>query len=139
MARILLIDDEDSFRSMLTIALTDAGHAVTEARNGKEGLELFEQLKPDLIVTDLFMPETEGLEVLQQLWKREPPVKIIVMSGGWDNRAGYLQAAGFLGAGRVLAKPFANRVLLAAIDEVLADKGPPAPAGKEPPPPRLGR
>ena len=139
MARILLIDDEDPFRAMLTIALTDAGHLVTEARNGKEGLALFEQLKPDLIITDLFMPETEGLEVLQQLWKREPPVKIIVMSGGWDNRAGYLRAAGFLGAGKVLAKPFANRVLLAAIDELLADQGAAAPADKEPPPPHLGR
>jgi CheY-like chemotaxis protein len=120
MARILLIDDDDAVRAMLSFALGYYGHTVTEARNGKEGLELFARTEIDLVVTDIVMPEMEGLAVLMELRKKQPPVKIIAMSGGARDGAGdYLHVAKLMGAGRVLAKPFPTEVLLEAIKELL--------------------
>ena len=121
MPRILLIDDDDAFRTMLRLTLTHFGHAVTEARNGKEGLKIYAAAGTDLVITDIVMPEKEGLEVLMALWQRQPPVKVIAMSGGGRvSAATYLQSATLLGAARVLEKPFSNDDLLTAIDEVLA-------------------
>jgi CheY-like chemotaxis protein len=121
MPRILLIDDDDAFRTVLRLTLTHFGHQVIEARNGKEGLQMYTSADPDLIITDIVMPEKEGLEVLMALWHRQPPVKIIAMSGGGRvSAAVYLQSATLLGAARVLQKPFSNDDLLAAINEVLA-------------------
>src|SRR5471030_3027511 len=82
MARILLIDDDDSVRTMLRQTLTHFGHTVIEARNGKEGLALFPHAAADLVITDIVMPEQEGLGVLLEWRSKEPPVKIIAMSGG---------------------------------------------------------
>jgi DNA-binding response OmpR family regulator len=145
MARILLIDDDDSVRTMLHLTLAHFGHTVIEARNGKEGLELFEHANADLLITDIVMPEKEGLEVLMELRKRHPPVKIIAISGG-----DYLHMAKLMGAAKVLAKPFSTDVLIAAIDELLpgdvygaggvmpaaAASSPPAPPPRSP---RTGR
>ena len=95
MARILLIDDDDSVRTMLRLTLVHFGHTVIEARDGKEGLELFQNTDVDLLITDIVMPEKEGLEVLMELRKRKhPPVKIIAISGG-----DYLHMAKLMGRG----------------------------------------
>ena len=123
MARILLIDDDDSVRTMLCLTLTHFGHTVIEARNGKEGLELFQHANADLLITDIVMPEKEGLEVLMELRKKDPPVKIIAISGG-----DYLHMAKLMGAAKVLAKPFSTNVLIAAIDELLPGGGALAPS-----------
>ena len=114
MARILLIEDDDSVRTMLSLTLVHFGHTVIEARNGKEGLELFPHADADLLITDIVMPEKEGLEVLMELRKKDPPVKIIAISGG-----DYLHMAKLMGAAKVLAKPFSTNLLIAAIDELL--------------------
>ena len=120
MARILLIDDDDSLRTMLRLTLIHFGHTVIEARNGKEGLDAFPQAKADLVITDIVMPEKEGNEVLIELRKKDPQVKIIAMSGGGRGKASdYLSVATQLGAARALAKPFSNEALMAAINEVL--------------------
>jgi DNA-binding response OmpR family regulator len=121
MARILLIDDDDSVRTMLRLTLDHFGHTVIEARNGKEGLELFQHANADLVITDIVMPEKEGLEVLMELRKKHPPVKIIAISGG-----DYLHMAKLMGAAKVLAKPFSTNILIAAIDELLPGGGAPA-------------
>ena len=120
MARILLIDDDDSLRTMLRLTLSHFGHTVIEARNGKEGLELFARANADLVMTDIVMPEVEGLEVLMELRKKEPPVKIIAMSGGGRVSAtDYLRIARQMGAAQVLAKPFSNEAMMAAINELV--------------------
>jgi CheY-like chemotaxis protein len=121
MARILLIDDDDSVRTVLSLALTEHGHTVIEAHDGKEGLELYKHAKADLVITDIVMPEKEGLEVLMKLMKKHPPAKIIAISGGGGKHhpAHYLHAARLLGAAKVLAKPFSYELLLAAVNEVL--------------------
>ncbi len=122
MARILLIDDDDLLRSALRLTLIHFGHTVIEARDGKQGLALYEQAGADLLITDIVMPEKEGLEVLMTLRKRQPPVKIIAMSGGGRVSASdYLRIAKHLGAAKVLTKPFSNDAMIAAIDEVLAE------------------
>ena len=127
MARILLIDDDNEVRTMLRLTLAHFGHTVIEARNGREGLELFKTVNADLVITDIVMPEKEGLEVLIKLRaKQVPPVKIIAISGGGRQKAAdYLRLAKLMGAARVLAKPFSNEVLLAVIDELLPNGGAP--------------
>lgn len=121
MARILLIDDDNSFRTMLGLTLAHFGHVVIEARDGKEGLELFPAARADLVITDIVMPEKEGLEVLMELRKQQPPVKIIAISGGARNRStGYLQIAEALGASKILEKPFSNGELMNAVNELLS-------------------
>jgi len=125
MARILLIDDDDSVRTVLRLTLIHFGHTVIEARDGREGLALFAHADADLVITDIVMPEVEGLEVLMTLRERKPPVKIIAMSGGGRvSAADYLHAAKLMGAASVLSKPFSNQALMAAIDDVLADRAP---------------
>jgi DNA-binding response OmpR family regulator len=118
---------------MLRLTLTHFGHTVIEARNGKEGLELFRSAGADLLITDIVMPEKEGLEVLMELRRSHSRVKIIAISGGGrQNAEDYLHMAKRMGAAKVLAKPFSNEALLAAINELLADGGtsPPPPAAK---------
>jgi DNA-binding response OmpR family regulator len=121
MARILLIEDNDALRTMLAEVLALAGHTVVEAGNGRNGLDLFRQAGADLVITDLVMPEIEGLEVVRQLRNAHAPVNVIAISGGGRAPAAvYLEAARLLGAARVLHKPFTTAVLLAAIDELLS-------------------
>jgi DNA-binding response OmpR family regulator len=120
MARILLIDDDDLVRRALSQTMAREGHTVIEATNGKEGLELFRSARADLVITDIVMPGKEGTEVLIELRKKNPPVKVIAISGGGrQSPADYLKVARHLGAAKVLAKPFSGDELLSAISELL--------------------
>jgi YesN/AraC family two-component response regulator len=124
MARILLIDDDDATRSVLRLILNQFGHFVIEARNGKEGMELFMHANADLVITDIVMPEKEGFEVLKEMRKIFPAVKIIAISGGGRvNPTDNLRMAKFLGAAKVLAKPISTEDLMGAINEVLLSIG----------------
>ena len=126
MARILLIEDDESVRTMLQMILVHFGHTVMEAGNGNEGLEQFRRAGADLVITDIVMPEKEGIEVLLELRKEQPPVKIIAISGGGRQSAtDYLHLATLLGASTVLAKPFSSAELVAAITELLPQGGAP--------------
>jgi CheY-like chemotaxis protein len=120
-AQILIIDDESDIRGLYRRILEQAGHQVEEAPNGNEGLRLCRQLKPDLIVTDIIMPEKEGLETIMELRRDFPLVKVIAISGGGQTMAGStcLHLAKRLGAAKTLAKPFSKQELLAAVREVL--------------------
>ena len=113
-----MIEDDNDLRTMLRATLVAAGHTVIEARDGQEGLNLFRQAGADLVVTDIVMPEKEGLAVLLELRKAQPPVKVIAMSGE-GNASDYLDMARLMGAAKVLPKPFRPSALLAAIDELL--------------------
>jgi CheY-like chemotaxis protein len=121
MARILIIDDDEIIRRMLSLMLTKAGYEVLAAGDGKEGMELFQQNDVDLVITDLIMPEKEGIEMIMELKTDFPDVKIIAMSGGAQmGPEGYLQLADALGAQRTLKKPISRDDLLGAIEEILA-------------------
>ncbi len=120
MAQILIIDDDDIIRRMLRLMLTKAGYTVLDAANGKEGLELFRNNDVDLVLTDLIMPEKEGIEMIVELRSDFPDVKIIAMSGGAQmGPEGYLQMADALGAQQTLKKPIARQDLLNAIEQLL--------------------
>ncbi len=119
MSRVLLIEDDCLVLTTLSEFLADAGHSVTEARDGKEGLRLFRMVDPEVIITDLVMPETEGMEVSLKLKEYRSTARIIVISGGLrGNTADFLEIAKSLGASKVLAKPFTYESLLAAVNEL---------------------
>lgn len=121
MPKILLIDDDETVREVLSLALERVGHTVASACDGREGLRYLEQNTVDLVVTDIVMPETEGMELIQRVRSACPNLKIIVMSGGSRLRdTSYLQTATLLGADYALTKPFGGALLLAAVETVLA-------------------
>lgn len=123
MASILVIDDEEPMRTLLGLLLTRAGHEVMTASNGREGIQQYRAKPVDLIITDLIMPEKEGVETIIELIRDYPACKIIAISGGGRMKSqDYLPVAGCLGARATLAKPFSNEELLKAVQAVLASK-----------------
>lgn len=121
MARILIIDDEDELRSMLRQMLEQAGHEVAEAVNGAEGIALYERDAHDLIITDIIMPEKEGVETIIALRRTAPELPIIAISGGGRlDATDFLTMAKKLGARHTLTKPFRRDQLLEAVGECLA-------------------
>jgi DNA-binding response OmpR family regulator len=124
MARILLIDDDDLLREMLAAELVRAGHTVIQAKNGRLGLEVFRTAPLDLIVTDMIMPDREGLETIVAVRGHQSAPPIIAISGSGRHAKHYLELAMKFGAKQVLAKPFAAEKLLRAIDDLLANDQP---------------
>jgi DNA-binding response OmpR family regulator len=121
MSSILLIEDDDLFREALADALTERGYAVTQAADGEIGVKLFRAAPTDLVLTDIVMPNKDGVTVVAELRREFPGVGIIAMSGGLAlDPALYLKIAGGIGANRTLKKPFTLPTLLQAIGEVLA-------------------
>jgi DNA-binding response OmpR family regulator len=112
--RVLVIDDNNELRDVVRLALEAGGHQVLTATHGREGVAYLNGHHVDVVVTDLFMPEMDGIEVIAALRRRFPGVKILAMSGrpGVD----YLTVAKELGAARILRKPFGMDELLSAIE-----------------------
>ena len=120
MPKIVVIDDDDLFRNYLVAALTEQGYEIIAAADGLEGLQLIESEAPDLVLTDIVMPEVEGVEVILKVKSINPNIPIIAMSGGnLGDSSSYLGMAGKLGAHEVLAKPFDRSVLLGHIEKLL--------------------
>jgi two-component system, response regulator, stage 0 sporulation protein F len=119
MATILVIDDEESIRTLLKEVLERANHQVLEARDGKEGLTLYKQNKVDLVLMDILMPGTDGLEATLELTREYVDAKVIAMTGAQGDR-NFLDVAKLFGAQRVFEKPFDLDTLLQAINEELA-------------------
>ena len=119
--RILVIDDDPLVLEVLSEMLTAAGYEVVGASNGKEGVSLYRAAPFDLVLTDIIMPEKDGLEVVMELRRDFPEVKIIALSGGGEYGHGFssLTASRALGATVTLRKPFAESELLSAVREVL--------------------
>ena len=120
MANILVIDDDSLMRDMLKQALSFSGHKVVEAPDGKTGMNLQQKTPFDLIITDIFMPEQEGLETIMSLRRGYPELKIIAYSGGGSSELqGVLKLAGTFGANHTFEKPFDLNEMVAAIDKSL--------------------
>ncbi len=120
MKKILIIEDDNSFRNVLEQMLRKAGYEIQSAEDGNRALSICDNFLPDLVLTDIIMPDKEGLETIQELIIKLPGIKIIAMSGG--GRFGpesYLPLAKKLGAKRTLQKPFMRDELLKTILEVL--------------------
>ena len=120
MARILIIDDDVQFLKMLRQMLERAGYEIVEASNGKIGIKLFRENPTDLIITDIFMPDKDGLETIMELKQEFPAIKIIAMSGGGQkNEFCYLDIAKIFGVNRSLNKPFERQEILQVIEELV--------------------
>ena len=117
MATILVIDDQKSICTLLRAALEGNGHEVLEASNGRLGLAVYRERAPDVIITDILMPKMNGLDLMVELNRSFPNVKVITMSGG---RESGLHAAKLLGARQTFQKPVDIRAVLDAVRDELA-------------------
>jgi DNA-binding response OmpR family regulator len=125
MARILVIDDSRTIRAMARQTLEREGYQVLLAENGRIGIDIHRHEPCDLVITDLIMPEKEGLETIRELRRSDPGIKIIAMSGGTANldKRELLQAAVVFGASRGIAKPFHPRDLVDGVRELVGLAG----------------
>lgn len=122
MSRILIVDDQDEFRRMLNRMLSQEGYEVIEAANGRIALEKYSEMKFDLVITDLFMPEKDGFETIMELKRINSDAKIIGISGGGQTKdISLLGSMKAFGASSVLEKPFEKEVLLTEIQNLLAE------------------
>ena len=120
MAKILIIDDSEDERQLLSEILRAAGYQVCSASHGKEALRLLREQPVELAVTDLLMPEMDGIETILALRREHPGTKIIAVSGGGVFGPDHcLRLARDLGAGRVLEKPFTSADLVHAVQPSL--------------------
>lgn len=123
-AFILLIDDDDLFRGSIQKALRRKGHKVVQAANGREGVKIYCEQAPDLVITDLVMPDCEGLETILEIKSFKNDARIVAMSGGLSGAAmDMLDLARRMGAMSTIAKPFALQALMSVVDAALARSG----------------
>ena len=116
MARILIIDDQPAVLQALRSTLEQAGHEVTEAAEGKTALRQFAGSPTDLVISDIYMPEMDGIDFLMRVREAFPEARIVAMSGGGHlSRDQVLGAASILGAVGILEKPFSQEEALEAV------------------------
>lgn len=122
--RILVADDQPSMLEYMRDLLERAGYAVETVSNGREAVASIRDSRPDLLITDIVMPEQEGIETILELRGIAPELPVIAMSAGGRRSSSfpdhYLRAAEGLGAARVFSKPIDQPALLTAIEELLA-------------------
>ena len=121
MAHILIVDDDEEIRILLSEILRQAGHTVLTANNGQTGLETIKTKNIDLVITDIFMPEMDGIDLLVSILNTYPNSKIIAISGGHKamNAQLTLKMAQSFGAVDVITKPFQANVLINKIERAL--------------------
>ncbi len=118
--RILVIDDEPPVRQMLAQMLGRAGYEVEEAEDGVKAIELLKQNPADIVITDMIMPNKEGMDTIMEICRDFPELKVIAISGGGDIGAQeYLSIASRCGALKTFAKPLSRDDMLSAIEELL--------------------
>ncbi|MBI5382049.1 MAG: response regulator [Opitutae bacterium] len=120
MSKILLVEDDGQIRALLKRILEKQNHSVQEAPHGREALALLASELPDLVITDMFMPEMDGLEFIEQMLARHPGLPFVAISGegGLDAEV-FLRIARYRGAHGILQKPFGVFELQAALERVL--------------------
>ncbi|APF19228.1 response regulator [Calditrichota bacterium LG25] len=122
MKKILVVDDDDLIRDLLFEILEDKGYKVFEAENGNRAIQLLKTERFDLIITDIIMPDKEGIETIIDIKKRLPHAKIIAMSGGGQlDATSYLSVAKKLGVQHTISKPFDPGKLIALIEDLLGE------------------
>ena len=122
MARIVVVEDDGQLRKVLRTMLERAGHDVDEAADGSEALNICHENPPQVVVTDIIMPGTDGIKVIQELRKDLPEVGVIAISGGgYIGPRDYLHAARIAGATQTLTKPITADELIGAVDDLLGE------------------
>lgn len=122
MKRIMIVDDDEQFRTMLKDVLEQNGYMTVEAADGGEAMEQMERNPADIVIVDVIMPVMDGLETIIRMRREYPFVRFIAISGGGRiEPQNYLDSAEKLGAFRSFSKPIDNQQLLAAVEELLAE------------------
>jgi two-component system, NtrC family, sensor kinase len=124
MARILVVEDDRDLRELLADVLVVEGHEVFKAADGAHGLKVLLDKTPKLLLTDVVMPQMDGIELLRvvkELGSARSGLKIIAISGASD-QSKFLEAAAAMGANKILSKPFTRTDILQAVEEVLASR-----------------
>ena len=120
MANILIIEDDNEVREFLDSVLIRAGYKTRTAANGREGVQVFRSQPFDLVITDIIMPEKDGIETIMDMKREQSDLRVLAISGGGraepDN---YLESARLLGADATMKKPFTNQEILATIKQLL--------------------
>ena len=119
MAKILVIDDDPQIRTLLTRVFTSSGHDVRAAENGAVGVKMLGEEHADLMVTDLLMPEKEGLETIMEVKRDFPDMKIVAISGGDRDGCDFLPMTKPLGADHSLRKPFSISEISQIVEDLL--------------------
>jgi DNA-binding response OmpR family regulator len=118
--KILVIDDDELIRLTIRNSLKKLGCTVIEAENGNTGVPMFKKERPDLVITDMLMPDKEGLETISEIRAIDPAAKIIAMSGGGSSKnMAFLQLAQKMGASRIMSKPIKPDELLNTVKSLL--------------------
>ena len=115
MVSVLIVDDDEHLCHAIADGLADAGYDAREAYNGNQLIEAFTETPTDIVVTDLFMPDCDGFEVMRHLRREAPDVRVIAISGADDSKVDYLRAAAEFGAEFIIRKPFRFKELLDAV------------------------
>jgi DNA-binding response OmpR family regulator len=120
MATVLIIDDDADVLTTLALLLEEVGYETHVARDGVNGMRIFDELRPDIVLTDIVMPDCDGIEIIRQIRALDVNARIIAMSGrSLIGNSYYLPAAKELGATAVLAKPFTIEVLVDTVKSCL--------------------
>ena len=119
-ARVLVADDDLSIRLLIEDILEQSGYRVELAEDGRDALRRVRQNPPDLIITDLVMPDMDGNELIRTLGKSNPDIPVLAMSGGRSETQVYMRIAEVLGARALILKPFDIDVLLQSVANCLA-------------------
>lgn len=120
MGRIIIVEDDENIRTLIREILTQEGHQVTTAADGREGLRHVQASGTDLVITDIFMPEQDGFELIMEMRQSYPQIKIIAMSGDLlGPQFGSLRIAQQLGAHEILHKPFHPHELVEMVNRAL--------------------
>jgi DNA-binding response OmpR family regulator len=120
LASILVVEDDSALRRLVTTVLERRNFAVAEAADGAQALDVLSTTAFDLVITDIVMPEIEGLELVRYIRARHPSAKIMAVSGGGSHLVSYTQLAKELGADEVLAKPFTPAELVVVVERLLS-------------------
>jgi DNA-binding response OmpR family regulator len=120
LASILVVEDDSALRRLVTTVLERRNFSVAEAADGGQALDVLSTTAFDLVITDIVMPEIEGLELVRYIRARHPSAKIMAVSGGGSHLVSYTQLAKELGADEVLAKPFTPAELVVVVERLLS-------------------
>lgn len=124
MVRILVVDDEPSVLEMVTAMIEPVGYDVIEAGNGAEACVICKEVPVDLIITDIIMPDKNGIDLIMEVKKEYPHIPVIAISGGGGitGRYDYLEIAKLVGANNILRKPFELQELRSVVSEAMKDR-----------------
>ena len=120
MAAILMVDDDAAFRTAVKRALSGAGHRVEEAADGRQALKALKAAQPDVVITDIIMPDSDGIELIAAVKKAHPGVRVLAISGrGNMGPLDLLKMASVVGADATLSKPLTGDDLLEAVEKLV--------------------